>query len=467
MKLRLIVLACALTLTACSVGPQYQRPPVDVPASFRAQEDASAEQSLADLSWWDMYQDKTLQQLLRTALEQNRDLKIAAARVEEARAQVGANRIAQLPQINVSFSTQRGRVFQSGGYFSGALNNAAVDVSYEADLWRRLASLSEAARATFLATDYARNGVKISLIGNVATAYFNLLALDQQYAITQRTVETRDRFLQLTQSRFNRGAAAGLDVSRAQASLAAARANLPDLQRQIAQTENQLQILLGHNPAAVVREQRDLQALPVPLGVPAGLPSSLLARRPDVSEAEFNLVAATADVRATKAALFPTISLTGGAGVESTQLSSLFYGPSRIWSIGLDLLQPLINAQRNGYLVDAAQARREQAILQYQSTVAQAFREVSDALAARRGYTDFLQAQEQQVNALRDASYRVLRRYEVGYSSYFEVIDADSSLFAAELQLVQAYRNNLISLVQLYQALGGGWQSQENIKPAR
>jgi multidrug efflux system outer membrane protein len=466
MKVRLIYLAGMIALTCCSVGPQYRRPAPDVPDSFRAQEETPSEQSLADLTWWDIYQDKTLQQLLQTALAQNRDVKIAAARVAEARAQVGVSHLAQLPQANFSLSAQRGRVFLGRDIVTGALFNGAADVSFEVDVWQRLASLSDVARANLLATEYARSSVQIGLIGDVAATYFNLLSLDQQFNIAERTAATRERFFQLTQRKFRRGAAAGLDVSRAEASLAAVRAALPDLQRQIAQTENQLQILLGLNPAPIARVRLDLQAMPVPRDVPAGLPSALLERRPDVRQAELNLVAATANVRAAKAALFPTISLTGSYGSESFELSKLFSGPTRIWSFGLNLLQPLINAQRSGFQVDAAQARREQAILQYQSTVAQAFRDVSDALAARRGYTDFVREQEQQVNALRTASFRVLRRYEVGYSSYFEVIDADSNLLTAELQLVQAYRNNLISLVQLYKALGGGWEQIASLPDA-
>jgi outer membrane protein, multidrug efflux system len=466
MKAGLIGLAGVITLAACSFGPSYRRPPLDVPAAFRGQPEAAGEHSLADLAWWNIYQDKLLQQLLQTALAQNRNVKIAVARLTEARAQVGVSRVAQLPQADVALNAQRGRALQAGEYRTGNRFAGAADISYEADIWQRLASLGDAARANLLATEYARSSVQIGLIGDVATAYFNLLALDQQFSITQRTIDARARFLQLTQSKFRQGAAAGLDVVRAEASLSAARANLPDLQRQIEQAENQLQILLGQNPAPIQRPQLDLQALPVPRDVPAGLPSALLERRPDIRQAEFNLVAATANVRAAKAALFPAITLTGSFGSESTELSKLFSGPARIWSFGLDLLQPLVNAQRNGFQVDLAQARREQAILQYQSTVAQAFREVSDALAARRGYTDFLSEQEQQVNALRKARFRVLRRYETGVSSYFEVIDADSNLFTAELQLVQAYRNNLVSLVQLYQALGGGWQRGTSLPAA-
>lgn len=459
MKKRCAAGVCVAAMTAaCSIGPAYERPSFDVPAAFRSQQEPPEKESIADLSWWEMYRDPVLQQLLRTALEQNRDVKLAAARVAEARALAGVSRLAQLPQADAVLNGQRGRIFQSGEYITGARFNGQAEVSFDLDLWRRLANLSEAARASLLATQYAQSSVKISLIGDVATQYFILLSLDQQLDIAQRTVATRERFLQLTQSKFRHGAAAGLDVSRAEASLAFARASVPDLQRQISQAENQLQILLGHHPAPVARARRDLQAIPMPPTVPAGLPSSLLERRPDLREAEFNLMRATANVRAARAALFPDISLTGSLGSESIQLSKLFTGPTKVWSFGLNLVQPLLDAQRNGYQVDAAQAREQQALLQYQNAVAQAFRDVSDALVARQRYAEFLSAQEQQVQALRQVNLHVLQRYEIGYSSYFEVIDAASGLYSAELQLVQAYRDNLLSLVQLYKALGGGWQ---------
>ena len=446
-------------LAACSVGPQYSRPALDVPETFRDQRGAPTKESLADLSWWDVYRDPTLRDLLKTAVDQNRDIKIAAARVAQARAQAAIARVAQLPQANADFNGQRGRVFQSGDYFTGQLFSTDAVVSFELDLWGRLASLSDAARSNLLATEYARDGVTASLVGDTATAYFDLISFDQQLRITERTVGVRQRFLDLTRSRLRHGAAAAVDVNRAEASLAATQAIAADLKRQIAQAENRLRILLGENPAPVARPDIDLEALPPPPDVPAGLPSSLLERRPDLRQAEANLVGATADVRAAKAALYPTISLTGSFGWESLELSKLFIGPAKVWSLGFDVLQPLINAERNQHEVEAAQARAEQALLLYQSAVTQAFREVSDALVARQRFEEQLRAQEQQVSALQAASARVLRRYEVGYSSYFEVIDADSSLYAAQLLLVQARRNSLVTVVQLYKALGGGWDS--------
>ncbi|HEX8011369.1 MAG TPA: efflux transporter outer membrane subunit [Casimicrobiaceae bacterium] len=457
MTARRLVWLAATLLSACAVGPQYSRPALEVPGVFRDQAETPGAASFADLSWWDVYQDAKLRELLKSALERNRDVKIAAARVAEARAQAAIARVAQYPQASAAFDGQHGRVFQGGNYVTAALFSAEAQVSFEADLWGRLASLSDAARSNLLATEYARDGVTASLVSDVASAYFGLMASDQQLRVTERTVADRQRFLELTQSKFRRGAAAGVDVNRAEANVAAARAIAADLKRQIAQDENQLRILLGENPAPIERPRLDLEALPAPPGVPAGLPSSLLERRPDLRQAEANLAGAVANVRAAKAALYPTISLTGSFGWESLELTRLFIGPTKVWSLGLDVLQPLINAQRNRYQVEAAQARSEQVLLQYQSAVAQAFREVSDALVAKQRYDEALQAQEQQVKALQQARSRVLRRYEVGYSSYFEVIDADSSLYAAQLLLVQARRNSLVTLVQLYKALGGGW----------
>jgi len=448
----------ATLVAACAVGPQYSRPALDVPDKFRDQLEAPGPQSFADLAWWDVYKDPTLSELVRVAIEQNRDLKIAVARISEARALAGIARVAQLPQISAAFEAQRGRVFSGGDYVTGALFTADVQVSFELDLWGRLASLSDAARQNLLATEYAHDGVMASLVGAVATSYFNLIALDQQLRVTVRTVDDRQRFVDLTQSKFKRGAAAGLDVSRAEASLAATRAVEADLRRQIAQNENELRILLGENPGPIERPSLDLQDLPAPPDVPVGLPSSLLERRPDVRQAEANLAGATAGVRVATAALYPDISLTGLFGWQSLELSHLFTGPTKVWAIGASVLQPIIDADKNRYQVDAAQARTEQALLQYQSTVAQAFREVSDALVAKQRFDEQLKQQELQVKALEDASARVLRRYQVGFSSYFEVIDADNSLYAAQLLLVLARRNSLVTVVQLYKSLGGGWE---------
>ncbi|NBR28229.1 MAG: efflux transporter outer membrane subunit, partial [Betaproteobacteria bacterium] len=336
---------------------------------------------------------------------------------------------------------------------------ANIEASYEIDLWKRISSLNAAARADLLTSEFARDTARISVLSNVATAYFTLRALDQQLAIAQKTVALREDFLKLTRAQFTAGVVSELDVNRADANLATARAVIPDLKSQVAQTENLLQILSGSSPGPIVRSESAASVKPaVPPEVPVGVPSTLLERRPDLRQAESALVSANARLKAVKASLFPTISLTGALGSQSAAFGNLFSGPAQTWSFGLGLLQPIIDANRNKYQVQIYTAREQQAILAYQQTVTQAFREVGDALAARSGYSEALRVQDEQLAALRAARDQVAKRYAAGYSSYFEVIDADRTLFDAELARVQVYRNTMTSLVQLYKALGGGWQ---------
>ena len=471
---RLLIAGLALLLTACASGPNYKRPEVKTPAQFRGQATAPETQSLADLSWWDLYRDPVLEKLIRTALQQNYEVKIALARVEEFRAATGISGLGSIPQISAGGSATRSRISTVGPTPLPAsaapvrsTYNAGIDVSYEIDLWRRIANLNAATRADLLASEFARDTTRVAVVSSVAAAYFNLRALDQLLFVTERAVGTREKFTELTRAQFNRGVVSGLDVNRAEASLATARAAIPDLKSQIAQAENLLQVLLGENPAPILREATtDARFFPGPPEVPAGLPAALLERRPDLRQAENNLVGANARLKAVKASLFPTISLTGSLGSQSAALADLFTGPARIWSFGLGLLQPIIDANRNIYQVDIYTAREKQVMLQYQQTVAQAFREVSDALAARQGYSDSLRAQDEQIAALRAAREQVLKRYNIGFSSYFEVIDAERSLYEAESARVTVYRNTLTSLVQLYKALGGGWHIEADERAA-
>ena len=318
--------------------------------------------------------------------------------------------------------------------------------------------INAAARADLLASEFASDTTRISVLSNVATTYFALRALDQQRLIAQKTVGLREDFLKLIRAQFERGVVAALDVNRAEASVAIARLLLTDLNAQIVQAENLLQILTGAMPGPVARTAADVEGLaPIP-DVPVGVPSTLLERRPDVRQAENVLVGANARLKAVKASLFPSISLTGALGSQSREFGNLFTGPAQTWSFGLGLLQPILDVNRNRYQVDIFSAREQQVILGYQQTVAQAFREVGDALAARAGYGEALGLQNQQVAALRAARELVAKRYAAGYSSYFEVIDADRVLLDAELARVQVLRNTNTSLVQLYKALGGGWQ---------
>ena len=476
--------ALALPLAGCKLGPDYRRPDTRAPTSYRFASDVDAA-SLADEGWWQVYRDPRLQQLIREALANNLDVRIAATRVDQARAALGATRLAQLPQISVSAGAQRQRSSQyellPGAPPISNVFQLEGSLSYEVDFWGRYRRASEAARAQLLQSDFARQDVIAGLVASVATAYFTLQSLDEQLDITNRTVATRQKFVDLTSAQHDRGTVSELDVATAVGQLAIARANLPQLRRQIGQTEDQLSVLLGHNPDPVLRAPlmpaapagadtgASATAGPATAEAPvpaAGLPSSLLERRPDLREAEQNLVAANAQVGVAKANLFPDITLTAAGGVASTALSSLFTGPARIWSFTGSALQPLLNSQRNLYELDLADAQKRQALLQYQKSVQSAFQEVSDALIARAQYAQVQREEQTWVTAQRSANDIALARYRVGYASYFNVIDSDRDLFNAELSLSAARLNTLLAAVQLYRALGGGWQIEAPLASA-
>ncbi len=464
---RLLIVALSALLAGCAMGPKYKRPEVKTPTEFRGQTVPLDQKSLADLEFWELYRDPVLEKLIRAALERNYDVRIALARVEEFRAAAGISGLGSIPQVAAGGGVTRSRISTVGPTPLPSTTapvrttyHAEIDVSYEIDLWRRIANLNAATRAELIASEYARDATRITVIANVASAYFNLRALDQLLSVTLATVGTREKFIELTRAQFERGVVSGLDVNRAEASLATARAVVPDLNSQLAQQENLLQLLLGESPAPILREATtELRYFPAPPDVPTGLPSALLERRPDLRQSENALIGANARLKAVKASLYPTVSLTGSFGSQSAALTNLFTGPAKIWSFGLGLLQPIIDVNRNKFQVEIYTARERAAILQYQQTVAQAFREVSDALAARQGFHEALTAQDAQVAALRAAREQVLKRYNIGFSSYFEVIDAERALFEAEQARVQVYRNTLNALVQLYKALGGGWQA--------
>jgi len=460
--MRHAAVALALLIGACAVGPDYRRPTLDVPAAFRGTQDAGPADSIGDATWWSVYGDPQLRDLITSALRNNLDLKTAVARIDEARATLGPIELGFLPQIDALGSVGRSKTSVDalipGLPRVASSEQAAVSVSYELDFWGRLRRTAEAARASLLASEYAKRAVTVSLVANVASAYFSLLALDSQLEITKRTVATREKFVELTRAQHDRGYATGLDVATAEAQAAAARANVPELERRIGQVEDQICVLLGDNPHAVDRQHRGEELPQAPPLPPPGLPSQLLERRPDLRAAEEALRAANANVGAAKAALFPTISLTGLAGSLSSPLGNLFKGPTSEWSVAAGLVQPLIDPLRNIYQVDLANARKREALFQYQKTVQTAFQEVADALLAYGKYGEFEREQATQVEALKRAAGIALARYRVGYASYFDVINADRDLFTAELALSEAYANSLTTLVQLYEVLGGGWQ---------
>ena len=463
--------ACAaLLLAGCAVGPDYHRPPLDVPGQYRdvtVTEGGPGEaNSVGDSGWWEVYSDPDLQALLSTAIKNNYDVKIAVARIDQAQAQLGSTRLNFLPQLSVQAGAARAKTSEYA-LVPGAprINNEAQVqflASYQIDLWGELRRMTEAARANLLQSKFAARAVNVTLVASVANDYFGLISLDSQLEITRLTVVAREKFLNLTHAQHDRGYATGLDVATAEANLAAARATVPDLQRQIAQTEDQISVLLGVNPGPITRAHYGDTVPAAPPLPPAGLPAQLLERRPDIAQAEQALVAANAEIGVAKAALFPNISLTGSNGSLSVPFNNLFTAPAAEWSAGVGLIQPLLSVQSNLYQVQLADARKREALALYQKTVQGAFQDVADALIAYRKYGEQVREQAVQVDALRRARAIALARYRIGYASYFDVIQADRDLFAAELALAQAYGNNLSALVHLYSALGGGWQERRS-----
>jgi outer membrane protein, multidrug efflux system len=460
--MRALAVALGLTVASCAMGPDFHRPSSTVSDQYRFAPPGTDSTSLGDSTWWGVYDDPKLRELIATALRNNFDVKTAVARIEEAQASLGASRLALLPTIDghavVSRDKRSADLLLPGEPRIANSSEVAVTMSYELDFWGRLRRANESARATLLSSQYARNAVVSTLVAEVANGYFTLLSLDSQLEITKRTVDTREKFVQLTREQHSRGYATGLDVDTAEGQAAAARATVPALEREIGQQEDQLGVLLGGSPQPIDR-QRMGEAMPrAPPLPPPGLPSQLLERRPDVREAEEALHAANADIGVAKAALFPTISLTGLAGSLSTPLGNLFKASTAEWSVAAGAIQPLLDSQRSIYQVQIAQARTREALFQYQKTVQTAFQEVADALLAYAKDAEVERELAKQVEAERGAQSIALARYRVGYASYFDVINADRDLFTAELALTQAYGNSLSALVSLYQALGGGWQ---------
>jgi outer membrane protein, multidrug efflux system len=455
-----VTVVLCLGLAGCALGPDYRRPAVPTPAAWREATPQADPASLADLSWWQLFEDEGLRELVRTAIQENKDLRIAVTRVDQARAVLGITRADQLPQVNAAASATANRTSQnvpprgSGGETD--LVSATADLSFEIDIWGRLRRASEAARAQLLASEEARHAVVMTLVSDVAAAYLQLRELDLELEITRRNVESRRQSLQIALDRFEAGLTSALDLRQAEAELASTAAQIPDLERQITQTENQLAVLLGRNPGVIDRG-RPLTGQTFPPTVPAGLPSALLERRPDIRQAEATLVAANAAIGVAKAAFFPQISLTGLFGVESDALSSLFEGPSRIWRLGPGATLPIFDAGRNRANLALTEARQREALVLYERAIQQAFREVEDALVAHRKAREALAEQDRAVRASRETLAVAEFRYTSGLTSYLSVLDAQRTLLTAEVAQSRTLGAQLVAVVQLYKALGGGW----------
>ena len=458
--------ALALAASACTVGPNYKRPVVNLPDAYRGSAPPAAtaadQPSIGDQEWWQLFQDEQLQKLIRTALRQNFDVRIAAARVAEARAQLGITRADQFPQLDASALAERERVSASPVPFplqeyERNVFQVAGSASWEVDFWGRFRRATEAARATLAATEWGRRAVVTSLVAQVAEAYFRLRAIDFNLDIARQTLASRQESLRLTRVRASGGASSELDVRQAEQLVFGASATILDLERQAEQQENLISLLLGNNPGAVPRG-RTLTDQPLIPEVPTGLPSALLEHRPDIVEAEQTVVAANANIGVARANYFPELSLTGSGGFQSAALSSLLTGPAAFFTAGASLIQPVFTAGRTRSQVELAKARHDAALLTYQQTVLQSLRDVSDALIAYRRGREFREQQQLLTRSAGDALRLTTVRYQGGASSYLEVLDADTRLFAAQLVLAQAQLNERLALVQIYRALGGGWE---------
>jgi multidrug efflux system outer membrane protein len=459
---KFLLLAIAVLLSGCAVGPNYKRPTVNVPTDYRDSMAAqtAAAPSLGNENWWQVYQDPVLADLIHTALQQNYDVRIAAARVLEAQAQLGITRANQFPSASVGadiFSQQNAKTSNQFPPYQVNAGQLNLSVIWNLDFWGKYRRQTEAARAQMLASEWGQRAVISSLVANVATAYFQLRALDSEIEISKRTLGSRQQSLQLTKVLETQGSASDLDVSQSEQLVYTASESIPDLERQIRQQENLLSILLGENPGSISRGQA-LTEQPVPEAVPAGLPSELLERRPDVRQAEEIIVAANAQIGVAKASFFPSISLTGTGGLESNALNRFINAPSQTWFGALSVAQPVFQggALRSGLRLSRAQY--QEAVLAYQQTVQISLEQVSNALIAYQKDRDFRGQQELLTQAAQRSDQLSLVLYHHGGASYLQVLTNETNYFSAELNLVQAQLNERLALVQLYQALGGGWQ---------
>lgn len=463
------VILLVSSLSGCLMGPDYKRPDTLQADSWRLSSGASG--SIANLPWWELLKDEALQQLIRTGLQENLDVQMAAANIDEYQAQLTIAQYDLIPSLSASGAafgfrnTNNNTLSIPGG---GAVPisqrdgttlsqlSGNVGLKWEVDLWGRIRRSVEASRAQLLAKQENQQAVVLSLVGNIAESYFDLRALDLQIDITKRTLKTWDDSVQLSKLRYQKGDIPKLDLDRFVAERAGTAAQLADLERQVVQRENQISVLLGRNPSPVSRG-RLLAEQPMPPEIPSGLPSELLQRRPDIMQAEQELVAATANIGVAQAMRFPQLALTGQAGGAQLNISEMSFNPYATFMGAAALTAPLYNASALGYQVKVSEAKGNQAIARYRKTILQAFQEVEDALVSVQKTKEQQEAQEQQVQALESSLHLADLRYQGGRASYLDLLTVQRTLFDAELALAKTRRNQLVSMVKLYKALGGGW----------
>jgi len=473
MMKRLITLAMVPLLSAgCAIGPDYRKPEIASPPVWMV--DMQKAQDTANTAWWEQFNDPVLNELIGTALRENYDLRVATARVEEFYGRYGATRADLFPQVGYDGSagrvqaTTKGPIpITPGTSAKYSTYQAEFSASWEIDLWGKIRRATEAARADLMAAEDARSGVILSLVTSVATAYIDLRSLDQQLEIAQQTAKSREESVRLFELRFKGGNISEMELSQVQSEYYVALAAIPDLERRIRQQENFISILLGKNPGPILRgKMLDSIALPA---VPAGLPSDLLARRPDIRQAEQALIAANARIGVAKAQYFPSISLTGFFGSASTDLSDLFTGPAKAWSYAGILAGPIFTAGKIKGTVKAAKAVQQEALFGYEQAIKNGFRDFEDALIDQDRTRVQLDAQAKQIEALATYARLARLRYENGYTSYIEVLDAERSLFNGQLTYAQTQDALLRALVNLYKSMGGGWvveADKQSVLPA-
>jgi len=458
------ILILLLSLNGCMLmGPDYQRPEIDSPSKWRFEE-ADTQQTV-NLAWWKEMQDPVLNDLIHTALRENQDIKIATARIEEFLGQMAITRSNLFPRVDGGAAGGREKVSGSGRTplpdsvrDTDNFYQAGLSASWEIDLWGRIRRENEAARATLISSEEGRRSIILTLVSEVSGSYVHLRNLDRQLEISQRTVQSRADSLRLFQMRFQGGIVSELELSQIRSEYESALVTIPSTQKLIAQQEHALSILLGHNPGAISRG-KTIDELVLP-GIAAGLPSDLLERRPDIRQAEQDLIAANARIGAAKTLYYPSISLTGAFGFSSVDLSDLFTGSARTWNFTGSLTAPIFQAGAIAGQIQVAEAQQQQALYQYRKVIQTAFREVEDALVDQQRTREQLAIQERQVAALADYARIARLRYDNGYTSYIEVLDSERSLFSAELSQTQTQNNLFQSMVSLYKAMGGGWVNE-------
>lgn len=469
-KIVWLALAC-VWLAGCAVGPDFKEPEMGAPEAFRTP--AMPATSADDLKWWELFDDPMLTTLIETALENNRDIKIAVSRIEQARATVGFTRADQFPTLNGRAGASTGNYNSGSRSTTGTNSTLYLDapLTWEIDFWGRYRRATEAARAELTASDYGLKTIQLSLIADVAVSYYQLLDYHQRLKVSQSTLDTRVKSLEIIQQRFDKGIIAEIDLNQAQLQKEVAQAAIPLYRRAIARTENRLAVLLGRLPESI-QTGRSLSDQPIPPDIPVGLPSDLLERRPDIVQAKYRLKSQTEQIGVAQALRLPSISLTGTLGVASTEIGSVT-SEGGVWSVGGQVLAPIIDFGKNKRRVEIEEEKTRQALYQYEATVLTAFREVEDALISIETLRDELAATDRQQKAARNANMLSNQRYDKGVTSYLEVLDTERTLFDVELQLSDLQEQYLSAFVNLYKALGGGWltrerESQEkNTRPKR